>query len=313
LSTVSFLTLGLIVACAEPAQEGDLPLEDGEGDLAKADATSLVLTELVGLADGPRLDKGGKAILTSKKAWQSYFGTKAPAEIDFSREWVAFYGSGLHNTGGFSAQITGIRYDAAQRQLILETLHTSPGFDCIVTQAFTTPHTLVKFAIPSPRPTFAVSQHRDEERRCSPTPEELQAELAASRAAFENANAEHGNSYTYDRESFSVFGPSSRTTIVVDAGVVVERHFKSQVGANTTVWSEIGDEVGSHGDQGHPAVLLDALYDECANDVLTRNPDENFLDLSFHQDGLLQVCTYFPRNCADDCSQGPVITSIEMK
>jgi hypothetical protein len=81
---------------------------------------------------------------------------------------------------------------------------------------------------------------------------------------------------------------------------------------STTTWSEIWAEVGSPDDQGHPVALVDDLYDECANDVLTRDEDENFINLSFHGDRLLQVCTHFPLNCADDCSRGPVITSIDM-
>lgn len=41
-----------------------------------------------------------------------------------------------------------------------------------------------------------------------------------------------------------------------------------------------------------PAVNVDALYDRCAREVLTRDPDENWITLAFDDRNLLQTCTY---------------------
>jgi hypothetical protein len=303
--------LGLATACAAlDLDSGDLPIEDGAG-IGKADGVGLELTRIFPAIDHDRLDRGGRAIITSAASWEKYFGTPAPAEVDFDREWVAFYGAGLRSTGGFSAEILGVHHLAEIGGLLVETRHRSPGFDCIVTQAMTWPHTVVKFDIPAPAPTWAAGDHEDRVHSCSPTSEERQAELAESRALWEQARAAHGDSYRYAQEFFSFLGFSFRTQIVVEAGVVTERHYKDQLHDLVNTWSEFGDEVGSHA-QGHAPVILGALYDECQGEVLTKDPDENFINLTFDEAGLLQVCTYFPRHCADDCSRGPVITSIEL-
>jgi hypothetical protein len=301
------------VGCSAGAPEGDLPFDqDGLASLGKADALGLPLTEVGAPIDHDRLVKGGKAIITSAESWKSYFGTDAPADVDFSREWVAFYGAGMRSTGGFSAEIRGLSFLPDHGGLVLETHHQSPGFDCIVTMALTWPHAVVKFDIPEPRPFWAVSDHSEHTYRCSPTNEERLDDLAASRDAWEAAKAASGDSYGYTREFFSFLGFSFRTDFVVDSGVVVERHYKAQhhnAGGDAVTWSEIGAEVGTH-TEGHRVALIDDLYDECESEVLTQDEEQNFINLSFDQAGLLQACTYFPIHCADDCSRGPVITEI---
>lgn len=319
-TTRALASLLLAAAACAPSsdatdQGSDLPFEEeGALDLGKADQTGIAIVALDDAALGSaRLEKGGRAIITSAGSWRRYFGTAAPASVDFGREWVAFYGSGLKNTGGYAAEIVGLSFLPADGGLVLETRDVSPGPDCIVTQAFTTPHTVVKFAAPSPRPTWAVADHRSETRRCSPTTDELQAELAASRAAWEAAKSSHGNSYTYSQVMASFIGFQAETTFVVENGVVVERHYKAQLGADATSWSEVGAEVGSHTDEGHPAALVDELYDECATQVLTRDQDGNIFNLAFDDAGLLQTCTSFDRLCNDDCDRGPKLGFISFE
>lgn len=313
------LLLATAAACApsdsDVSDEGsDLPFEEGELDLGKADqiAISLVAIDDASLGN-QRLETGGRAIITSAASWRRYFGSEAPASVDFGREWVAFYGSGLKNTGGYAAEIVSLSLIAGERGLVLATRDLSPGFDCIVTQAFTTPHAIVKFAAPTPRPTWAVADHQSETRRCGPSNEERLAELAASRTRWEAARAAHGNSYTYSQVMSSFLGFDAETTFVVDGGVVVERHFKSTFGADVTSWSEVGSEVGSHADEGHPVALVDDLYDECRDQVLTRDEEENFMNLSFDDAGLLQTCTSFHRQCNDDCDRGPKLGFISFE
>lgn len=307
-------TLLATAACASEMPEGELPFEGEADGLAKADAATIAFTELEFAAiDHARLNKGGTMIITSKSAWKRVMGTDAPKEINFAKEWVAFFGTGSKNTGGFSAAITGISYYANVGAIVLDTKATSPGFDCIVTQAFTTPHTVVKFDIPAPRPTFALASNKNETRRCSPSNEEHLEALADSKIAWDDAKAKHANSYTYTRDFHSFFGNFGfQTTLVVANGIVVERHYKAQAlsGGDSTQWSETGADVGSH-QEGHPAVTVDALYDECKNVTLTQDEDKNFINFTVDQDNFLQVCTYTPLACQDDCTRGPVISTLE--
>jgi hypothetical protein len=313
------LLLAAATACApssDAIDEGsDLPFEEEGGlDFGKADQIAISLVAVDDAFPGnQRLEKGGRAIITSAASWRRYFGSEAPASVDFGREWVAFYGSGLKNTGGYAAEIVSLSLIAGERGLILATRDVSPGFDCIVTQAFTTPHAIVKFAAPTPRPTWAAADHQSETRRCGPSNQERLAELAASRTAWESARAAHGNSYTYSQVMSSFLGFDAETTFVVAGGVVVERHFKSQFGADVTTWSEVGAEVGSHSDEGHPVALVDDLYDECRDEVLTRDEEENFMNLSFDDANLLQTCTSFHRQCNDDCDRGPKLGFISFE
>ena len=312
-SIAYFLSVSLAAACG-PTElgSGDLPFEDGAEGIGKADHNSLEITPVVASIDNDVLTRGGKAILTSADSWEEYMGSPAPADVDFDREWVAFYGAGIRNTGGYSAEILAVHNLPVLGGLVVETRHQSPGFDCIVTQAFTWPHAVVKFDIPEPTPTWATSDHTDETRRCGPDNSERLADLAVSLDAWEQAKSDNGNSYSYTREFFSFLGFSFETDFVVEDGVVVERHYKAQSGTNVVQWSEIGDEVGTHEGEGHRVALIDDLYEECKTEVLTQDEDENFMNLSFDENGLLQSCTYFPRNCADDCSRGPVISVIEL-
>lgn len=311
--TASLTALALGACGAEVAPtDGDLPFAGEAPEVGKADQVGIDFTELLVNVESDRLARGGRAILTSAESFESYLGVPAPADLDFDEQWVAFYGAGTRNTGGYSATITGLALDQASGTLIMETEHQSPGFDCLVTQAITWPHHLVAFEVPSPEPTWYAADHTDETYRCSPTPLQLQAELATSRDAWEDARKAAGNSYTYVSSLWSFLGFSFETTIVVEDGVVIERHYKAQHagGGDSTQWSELGADVGSH-DEGHAPVLLDDLYDECANEILTLDADEYWINLSIDpDDGLLRSCTAAHRQCQDDCARGPNVTSI---
>jgi len=306
-----FLSLAL-GACATDV-ESDLPFEGNADGIGKADHLRIDVTQIFAPVDRNRLENGGKAIITSADSWAAYFGTDAPADIDFDHEWVAFTGAGIRNTGGFGATITGMREIQGGGGIVLETVHSSPGFDCIVTQAFTTPHSIVKFDIPNPTPRFALSDHEDVVQRCSPTNEERQVELAASLLTWEETRDSIDNTYAYSSEFNSVFSNvSMRTTFVVELGVVVARHGKSQVGSETETFSEFGDEVGQR-EGFHAPLLIDDLYAECKNDVLSVDDTKNFMNLTFDDGGILSVCTRFNHACQDDCSRGPVITELDLQ
>lgn len=304
--------LGFAACATDDTHTDELPFEGDASDAGKADDATVAVTPIDADVSFDRREAGGAYVITTKAAWKRVMGTAAPADVDFSKEWVAFYGTGLQNTGGYSAEVTGLAYSASLRSLIVSTHATSPGPDCVVTQALTTPHQVVKFAIPSPRPLFALADASSEVRRCSPSNAERLVELAESRAEWERVKTSHEGSYTYKRTFASWTGFSGETTIVVANGVVTERHYKAQhtSGGEATIWSEYGAEVGSHTDEGFAPVLLDALYDECRTSVLTQDEDTNWMQFSLDERGLLQACTYTPMACQDDCTRGPVISEL---
>ena len=84
-----------------------------------------------------------RVLLKTRDAYETFFGHAPPAAVDFARDWVIFYSAGRQPSGGFQAAIhvlvrSGSRLSAVTR---LE----SPGSDCVVTDAITTPNVLVKF------------------------------------------------------------------------------------------------------------------------------------------------------------------------
>ena len=301
----SLLSLGLAACSADTGTDGDLPIGDATGeDLGKADHTGLQLTRIDADVGDDRRVEGGVAIITSAASWESYFGTEAPAAVDFAHEWVAFYGSGARNSGGHQANISGIR-TLSDGGLLIETEAVSPGFDCLVTQAITFPHTVVTFLVPSQRPTWAVRDHHDRTQNCGPEPTDLQAQLADSRSQWDAAVAASGDDYTYSQVFASFIGLSGETTFVVRGGVVVERSYLQTFGDEIVSWTETGADLGSHTDHGHALATVPDLYATCASDVLPQDDGDHFMNLQFDDAGLLRVCTATHELCNDDCDRGP--------
>jgi hypothetical protein len=162
--------LGLAACAAEDAGDGDLPFAgeiDSAGAAGKPDHLSIPFTQLHVDIGQSRLERGGRMILTSARSWSDHMGTTAPVEVDFSREWIAFYGAGLWPTGGSSADVVGLEL-IGDGGVLVSTRSQSAGRGCFVTQAPSTPHSVVKFAIPSPRPFYAVGDHEHETVHCTP-------------------------------------------------------------------------------------------------------------------------------------------------
>ena len=103
-----------------------------------------------------------------------------------------------------------------------------------------------------------------------------------------------------------------------ESGVATYRRFDvltpqqdGGTGVLTLQWEERGTEVGAHPVAAPPATV-DALYDQCAREVLPQDPDRNDVSLYFDAAGILLACFYVPRNCADDCSFGVGIGNLQM-
>jgi hypothetical protein len=84
-------------------------------------------------------------VIKSSAAFSDFFGEDPPASVDFKKQWVVHYSVGIKNTGGYKTEITKIEKTGAsgKRTLLVHTRDSSPGPDCIVTQALTNPQVAV--------------------------------------------------------------------------------------------------------------------------------------------------------------------------
>ena len=55
---------------------------------------------------------------------------------------------------------------------------------------------------------------------------------------------------------------------------------------------------------------VDPMYDECLNVVLKKDPKDHEFYVAFFKNGLLADCSYRHKQCADDCSEGPGVSTI---
>ena len=135
--------------------------------------------------------------------------------------------------------------------------------------------------------------------------------LAASRVTWEKARDAAGGTYSY--EVPQVFMMSRQTTrIVVKQGQVVERSFEQFVGppgppppgggppAPTTVWTETGAEIGTHGDGAAPPRTVDELYDEAAKLLAAPAAEFKERSLGINDRGFLDHCFERDTRIADD-------------
>lgn len=126
---------------------------------------------------------------------------------------------------------------------------------------------------------------------------------------------EHNNSYEYSLS----FGSEearyeSKSTFIIKEGIITKHDFESYHYNNNNeknidkVWTEEKDKIGSH-KEGFPAKTLDEIYKDCGNTYLTVKYSENYVYLETEHEGVISLCGYFPRNCADDCFEGVKLKS----
>ena len=138
-------------------------------------------------------------------------------------------------------------------------------------------------------------------------------QLYRSHATWTTVKGNDGRSYRYTDRDSSFTGFSWETTIEVHGATVVSRAYtrKDMAGAVAETWTEDASALGSHA-AGAPPLTIDEIYDRCASTVLAKDPAANLITLTFHDDGVLDTCTYFPKNCADDCAVGYRISSYQL-
>jgi hypothetical protein len=139
------------------------------------------------------------------------------------------------------------------------------------------------------------------------------SQLAQSRQTWSALKGSNGPSYRYTNTTSSFTGWSTETTIEVATDVVVRRSFMIKDDKDAAVpdqgWIEEGATLSTH-QAPVAAQTIEQVYDDCEQRILSKDPAANFITLTVHDDGLLAACSYFPKNCADDCAVGYDITSV---
>lgn len=123
-----------------------------------------------------------------------------------------------------------------------------------------------------------------------------------------------GSHYQYDVVFTSWTGFGYKTTLTVRDDEVTKRAYKSwktQLDADEE-WQEEAGSLGSH-NKGAPLKTIEDLYQQCKNDVLSKSEISNRITLKYDKLGVLKQCTYSPKNCADDCSNGVKISNLNFK
>lgn len=129
-----------------------------------------------------------------------------------------------------------------------------------------------------------------------------------------------GNSYRYTVNGHSWVGVSWETRITVSDGHVTQREFRYTFiapGSDVTIpeeeleWNENEDELGTHSTGPAADVrTMDQVYKKAKSDWLRERKDTQVYFETENQ-GLISLCGYAAKGCADDCFRGIVIESIE--
>ncbi|HEY0897037.1 MAG TPA: hypothetical protein VGE15_10845 [Sphingobacteriaceae bacterium] len=132
--------------------------------------------------------------------------------------------------------------------------------------------------------------------------------------AFKSASK---NSYTYMVTSGSWTGAGSETRISVREGRVTARHFilrqsKDDGTSDAEIleeWYENEGQIQSH-ERGAAPITLDEVYRMARSEwLIKRSNTDTYFEAG--NEGMISVCGYSDRNCADDCFRGITIASVE--
>jgi hypothetical protein len=140
----------------------------------------------------------------------------------------------------------------------------------------------------------------------------LRQSLRAHYDAWLAISASQGCGYDYVLRTNSVFGPWCQTELQVRSDRVVSRRQwegSPEDPAGKLTFEEVGAAVGSH-PGCHEPLTLDRQFARCWDEVLCQSPADNRLYLQFGNDGMLQLCTYQPLDCQDNCATGVVVTRV---
>jgi predicted secreted protein len=161
----------LVLAACGGDDAGELAIE-GDVDVASESKDDLADSSFTVFEDDVDFEatEETRKIFIAPEGYQAYFGKAPPADIDWQKEWVMFYSAGSRSSGGYDAQIRRISLSATGRTLKVTTSLASPGAGCFVTQAFTRPFALARFARPTATPEFVRFYRDDFARDCDAPP-----------------------------------------------------------------------------------------------------------------------------------------------
>lgn len=141
-----------------------------------------------------------------------------------------------------------------------------------------------------------------------------------SKHQWDRLKARNGNSYLYVflEQSFAGFG--SETTIEVERGKVIARHFvafeiSDNDGSRTVLYTyseTLRHELGTH-PEGAPPRTMDELYRSCVAQYLIADPDANDVYFETNEQGVMMLCGFVPHDCQDDCYRGIRLSHFEWK
>ncbi|PVX51943.1 hypothetical protein C7377_0237 [Balneicella halophila] len=121
------------------------------------------------------------------------------------------------------------------------------------------------------------------------------------------------NSYTYTTSFDSWIGSHQETEITVSNGEVIKRSYKYTFPYDDTIedveWTEEGDQIGSH-EEGDEPMTLDQIYGLAETEWLTKK-DNTITYFETKNNGMISLCGYVNKDCADDCFRGITIDSID--
>jgi hypothetical protein len=136
-----------------------------EPDAVPPSARAVPFQELTDDA-GTQAANESRTLIKSARGYKEFFGHAPPAGVDFSKQWVIFYSAGTRSTGGFDANILSLIVSG--QDLVAVTELVSPGPECAVTAALTSPYVLIQFAA---QPGTAIDfRKKDRVQHCGCTP-----------------------------------------------------------------------------------------------------------------------------------------------
>lgn len=137
-----------------------------------------------------------------------------------------------------------------------------------------------------------------------------QANYERSLEQWNKDKKEHNDSYKFALSFSSAEGNFGQTThFVVKEGLIVERSYESYVfdddgnKKQEDKYAETKKQIGNN-NKGFPAKTLTELYDDCGNIYLPNSSPGDYIYFDSKFDGIMSICGYVPKNCADDCFEG---------
>lgn len=168
-AAASSAVLALLVAACGGGADLEAPEVEPGGDLAAVEQSlhaDIPFTPIA-VPSGTLVQHETRRLFTTSGSYHAFFGEHPPANLDFRKEWVFFYSAGTQSSGGYAAKVLRIVPSATTLHLV--TSLESPGKDCVVTMALTTPQVMVRFPKPKARLYFAAFYRSDTTVDCDQT------------------------------------------------------------------------------------------------------------------------------------------------